>query len=457
VLGNPSTYVFKNVTAITLSNDTPLENATVLVRGEEITDVTTDETEPPEGAIVIDGTGKYLIPGLSDMHGHIGADFNSASQVSASHASASKGERADLLLYLLTGVTTVRNAVGSPQQLALARAIDAHELLGPRLATASILLEGEDNVWPFSRIITNAEEGRTAVREMVRDGYDYIKIYHTLSNETFYAVMDEAKNHGVRVIGHIPFTVGVEQAIAAGQSSIEHFRGYDIDGLAPHILAKDGGRSAERFGSWLNMSDARMDELVATTAEAGTWNCPTFVVNDMLAQAEHLDKYADHPMAIYMPPAMLSAFENSALKDIFSPESRAMLAEVQPQMLKFLKKLHDAGALMLTGTDTAPSVVPGFTLIDELRFFERAGLTRLQLLKTSSQNAAAFLGDGDTRGSIQAGMTADLVLLGANPLDDLNHLWRVEGVMADGRWATRGDLLTQLKTIVYSENNAVTN
>jgi len=97
------------------------------------------------------------------------------------------------------------------------------------------------------------------------------------------------------------------------------------------------------------------------------------------------------------------------------------------------------------------------TLIDELRFFERAGLTRLQVLKTSSQNAAAFLGDGDTRGSIQAGMTADLVLLGANPLDDLNHLWRVEGVMADGRWATRGDLLTQLKTIVYSENNAVTN
>lgn len=436
-------YAFENATVISMMDGLPNVRQTVVVRGDSIVAVG-QSLDIPDDAVVIDASGKFIIPGLADMHGHIGADY----------LPGEGGDRADLLLYLASGVTTVRNAVGSPAQLQLASDIAAGQQNGPRLFTASELLEGEKAVWPFSRVVLTPAAGRAAVREMAASGYDAIKVYHTLDDATYYAVMDEAEKFDLPVFGHVPFEVGVEEILALGQASIEHFRGYDIDGLRLDVLEIDGGRSPERFASWVNMTDARMDELVVATVEAGTWNCPTFVVVDLLIEADRLEAYGRHPMIEYMPGEFVRRFEESRLAEIFSPASREMLGQARPQMLKFLKKLHDAGANLMTGTDTFPSLVPGFTLIDEIKAFVQAGLTPYQALRAATRSPAEFLDVGDTQGTIAPGMAADLVLLGADPLIDVDNLWAVEGVMANGRWHTRDDLLSELLSIAASPDGA---
>ena len=431
-------YAFVDITVVSMESPLPAPNRTVLVKGGRILSVgPSDEGAVPPGAIRIDGSGKFLMPGLADMHAHVGFDF----------LPGRTEERAELLLYLATGVTTLRNAAGSRASLALAQAVENGVLTGPRIENASPVLEGENTVWGFSTRVLSAEAARAAVRRFAADGYGSIKIYHTLSRESYEAVTDEARGLGIPFFGHVPFEVGVEEVLADGQASIEHFRGYDIDGLSPDVLEIDGGRSAERFASWLRMSDARMHELVRATVAAGTWNCPTFVVNSMLIHADRLDVYADHPMAAYMPADFIARFRDSGLEALFSPESREMLRQARPQMLKFLKKLHDAGAGVMTGTDTFPSLVPGFTLIDELGAFVEAGLSPYEALQAATTGPANFLGYTDTRGRIQPGMSADLVLLGANPLDDIDNLWKLDGVMANGRWLERETLLAMLKEL----------
>ena len=431
-------FALADVTVISMESRVPAPHRTVLIRGNRILSVgPADEVSIPAGTTRIDASGRYLIPGLADMHAHVGFD----------HQPGQAGERADLLLYLATGVTTLRNAVGSPATLALAQAVEKGELAGPRIENASPLLEGENAVWGFATKVLSAAEGRAAVRQFAADGYGSIKIYHTLSREAYKAVADEAGRLGIPYFGHVPFEVGVEEVLADGQASIEHFRGYDIDGLSLEALEKDGGRSAQRFASWLNMPDARMDELVRATVAAGTWNCPTFVVNSMLIDADRLEAYANHPMAAYMPADFIARFRESGLEELFSPESRDMLRQARPQMLKFLKKLHDAGAGVMSGTDTFPSLVPGFTLIDELGAFVEAGLSPYEALQAATTDPARYLSEDDRRGRILPGMAADLVLLGANPLDDIDNLWKLEGVVANGRWLERQALLSLLKEL----------
>ena len=436
-----ATYAFVDVNVISMDAPGTAPQRTVLVEGDRIAAVgPADAVTVPAGATVVDGRGKFVLPGLADMHTHIGADYRPGQTA----------QRADLLLYLATGVTTIRNAAGSEDLLRLAAAIDDGTLLGPRMEIASPLLEGANAVWDFSVRVLSAGAARAAVRRFAAQGFESIKIYHTLSREAYEAIADEARQLGVPFFGHVPFDVGVEEVLADGQASIEHFRGYDIDGLPREALVKDGGRSAERFASWLNMSDARMDELVRATVEAGAWNCPTFVVNSMLINAGRLEEFADHPMAAYMPADLLRAYRNSGLEALFSMESREMLGRARPRMLTFLARLHAAGAPLMTGTDTFPSLVPGFTLIDEIATFVEAGLSPYEALQAATTAPALFLGDADERGRVLPGMHADLVLLGANPLEDVGHLWQLEGVMADGRWLTRDTLLSMLRELAVA-------
>ena len=436
--GAEATHAFVDVTVISMDAPGAVPDRTVLIAGNKITEVgPVDAVTIPPGATVIDGEGRFLLPGLADMHAHIGMDY----------LPSQAGPRAELLLYLAAGVTTLRNAVGSVEVLQLAEAITDGSVLGPRLEVASPLLEGEHAVWDFSTKVLSADEGRAAVARFVAEGFESVKIYHTLSRPAYKGILEETRRLGVPMFGHVPFDVGVEEVLADGQASIEHFRGYDIDGLPREALEKDGGRSPERFASWLNMSDERMAELVRATVDAGTWNCPTFVVNSMLIDAARLAEYADHPMAEYMPGDLVRRYRESGLEALFSMETRAMLAQARPRMLTFLERLHAAGAPVMTGTDTFPSLVPGFTLIDEIGAFVEAGLSPYEALEAATTAPARYLGDGDTRGRILPGMDADLVLLGANPLDDIEHLWQMEGVMADGRWLAREALLSMLKAL----------
>jgi len=425
-----------NVNVIPMTTETIIPNATVVIVNGYITAVgDSQSTTIPDNAKRIDGRGRYLMPGLADMHAHITPPEPPRTTV-------------ELLMYLASGVTTLRNMAGFPGDLALRDAIANDEVLGPRLMLASPLIEGKDAVWDWATKALTEEEGRAAVRNFAGQGYDVIKIYHTLSHEVYLAIIDEARQQNIRVVGHVPFTVGIEEVLNAGQSSVEHLRGYDIDGLSQEVLAKDGGRSAERFGSWLNMSDARMAELAGKTATAGAFNTPTLVVNQMLANAETLPELAEHPMAQYLTPDAKSGLVDSPLLKIFSPESREMLARVLPAQYRFIKALQDAGAPLMTGTDTSPMLIPGYTLLDEIEHFVNAGLSNYEALTAATVVPARYVGEANANGTVSVGQRADLILLEANPLDDISHIWSLVGVMTQGDWHTRPELLQQVAQLL---------
>ncbi len=435
-------YAFVNVNVIPMTGPVVLSHQTVVVHGGRIEAIgpASEMTLAPD-VMPIDGQGKYLMPGLSDMHAHITPPEPPTTT-------------AELLLYLASGVTTLRNMAGFPGDLALRDAINDGEVLGPRLFAASPILEGEDAVWDFSVKVLNPDEARARVREYATQGYDFIKVYHTLSHESYTAVIEEAKMQGIRVVGHVPFTVGIEEVLADGQSSVEHLRGYDIDGLSQEVLAKDGGRSPERFGSWLNMSDERMADLARQTAQAGAWNTPTLVVNQQLADAEKLSLLTEHPMARYMTPEMIGYLTNSPLLAIFSPESREMLGRVLPQQYKFIMALHNAGAPLMIGTDTSPMLVPGYTVIDEVGHFVKAGLSSYDALYAGTVAPSVYLETPGSDGTVSAGQRTDLILLEANPLEDVNNLWNLAGVMIHGQWQTRDALLAQIESLLRAAADA---
>ena len=436
-------YAFEAVNVIAIATDGLLPNQTVLVdcSGTIIEIEPTENATVPDGFQRIDGSGQYLMPGLSDMHAHL--------RVSAEQLAA--GTHPELILYLLNGVTTVRDMAGSSESLELRTALRQEDIVGPTLYAASPVLEGDEAVWSFARIVSDGESARAAVREFASDGFDYVKVYHTLSANSYRSVISEARRLGMPVVGHIPFGIGIEAALEMGQTSVAHLRGYDIDGVSKEALERDGGRNPERFGAWLNMSEARMDELVNATVNAGAWNVPTIVVNDLLARAEELPELARHPMSRHMPDYLLARLADPELLAVFSKESRDMLGKARPAQLRFLKRLVDQGGRVLIGTDVFPSLIPGFAVMDEIKAFVDAGLTPYQALRSATLGAAEFVGATDQFGTVEVGKTADLILLSENPLDDVDALWQLSGTMIGGRWYPREALFR----LLHAANDSV--
>ena len=438
--GGEGVTAFVGVDVIPMDSERLLQDYTVLVSDGRIQALANSELlEPPAGAVVVDGRGKYLAPGLADMHAHV------SGWVEPGEDNPMDVANSELMLYLATGVTLLRNTAGSDQHLALKRKLDAGELLGPRLYTSSPLIEGEDAVWDFATKITDPAEADALIAGYAAEGYRQIKVYHTVSAEVFRALSEAAERHGVKIIGHVSFDVGIDLALEMRQYTIEHLRGYDFDGASPEALAKDGGRSAERFESWLNMSPERRLELAQRTVAAGTWNCPTLVINEMLFDNAGRLGVLDDPMIRYVHPQVRAGVRSNALDQIFSEESKVAMRKALPAQYLMIKALSDAGAGLLVGTDTmVPYLVPGFTPIDEMEHFVAAGLTPWQALKAGTSAPAESLGVGDELGTVTAGKQADLILLDANPLDDIGNLRQLAGVMIRGQWMDRADLMSRL-------------
>jgi len=346
---------------------------------------------------------------------------------------------------------------GSEAHLEYRRRVAAGELVGPRIFTTTNLVDGPKPVWPSSIPISDSAGVDELVTKFVRDGYDQIKIYNELPRDVYAALLDAAAKSGIRVVGHVPFSVGIDAALAAGQYSIEHQRGYDYDGVRPQALIRNGGRNAERFSSWQRMSDDRMRDLVRKTVAAGTWNCPTLVVDDMMWDTEGRAKLARHELIRFLHPEVRSTILKNALDSMFPREANEALRESFPQRYKMLKMLSDARAGLLIGTDTmVPYLLPGFTPIDEIQHFVKAGLTPYQALRAATIDPARFLGiDGDS-GTIGVGKRADLILIDANPLEDPSSLWRLQGVVLDGRWLSDEELHGMLERLAASYPNAGT-
>lgn len=436
---------FTHVTVVPMDGERVIEDQTVLVEGNTITAMgSTGTISIPNGARRVNGTGKFLLPGLSDMHAHIG--YRGRSEEPARDRALAQNQ---LLLYAATGVTLLRDPAGSPAHFGYRERLDQGDWFGPDVFFTSPIHEGADPVWDFSTKVTDPEAVEPLIAGYAQAGYQGVKIYHTLSRPVYDAIVDSARKHELPVIGHVPFSVGIEYALASGQYSVEHLRGYDFDGVRPEALKIDGGRNAERFGSWMTMTDARMDELVEQTVATRTWNCPTLAVNRYLFDAGAREAIARHPDFQLVHPILRKRIvESERLDAIFSPASKEALRDALPRQQAFIARLANAGGNLLIGTDSIVSAyIPGFTPIDEMLAFADAGLSNHDVLYIATVSAAQSLGVADRMGTISIGKQANLVLLDANPLADLQNLRSIDGVMIRGRWLAASELRERLESM----------
>lgn len=438
ITANNNVLAFVNVNVVPMDSERVVQNQTVIVRDGRIAAIgAAKRVRVPQGAVKIDGRGQYLMPGLADMHVHL-EYFD---------------REAQLLLFLANGVTTVRNMDGRANILEWRKRIAAGNLLGPTIFTAGAILEGKPPFRNDNRVVETPAEAVAEVVKQKQEGYDFIKVYHTLDRETYEAIVGTAKKHGLSVAGHVPRSVGLQGALAANQKSIEHF-----DGFIDEIEADDSPLKNQR--SWLKryfavkVDDAKIRSIVGATRLAKVWNVPTLVEKRLSAlSADELQTRLRQPELKYLPPetAEFWSASNKRITGRMSADDFARLTEGEKTRNRLVKLLHDGGARLLVGTDTPNAfVVPGFSVVEELQNFVESGLTPYQAIKAATKDAAEFLGASNEFGIISVGMRADLILVEGNPLESVANLKRRAGVMVRGRWLTTSDLQKQLDALAVS-------
>lgn len=407
---------FVGVNVVPMDRERVLEGWTVVVRDGRIEAMgPAAEVPVPAGAVRIDGAGRYLMPGLAEMHAHVPG------------ASATEAQMEELMfLYVANGVTTIRGMLGAPNQLALRAALERGELLGPTLFVGAPSLNGNS--------APDAATAERLVREHHAAGYDFLKLHPGLSRESYDRIVAVAREVGTTWAGHVSEGVGIDHALATRQSTIDHLDGYLPAALEP----------------------GRMEALAAATREAGTWNVPTMYLWESFLSTEGAERWLALPEMRYASPAQREAWRRQKA-GIEAQQAQAGLTEEARRTevegrRRMLKALADAGARLLMGTDSPQLFnVPGFALHREMEVMAAAGLTPYQVLESGTRNvglyAAEDLGLDGAFGTVAPGMRADLVLLEANPLADLRNVARRAGVMVRGRWVPEAEIRARLDEI----------
>jgi imidazolonepropionase-like amidohydrolase len=405
----PGATAFVDVSVIAMTDSTVRGHQTVVIERGVITALgDRASVKPPAGALVVDGRGKFLMPGLADAHVHI-------------------MEEADLDQFLAWGVTTVRELTGSPATLQWQQRIARGERLGPRIVTSGPLFAGPDVPWRTKVVPRDPAAARAEVRRQHEAGYDFIKIYDGLTVELYTAIADEAARLGMPLTGHIPEQVHLARVLAARQN-LEH-----TDKLV--------------FDMWGHSFDTtRIDSVARAIRTAGVFVTPTIASMELTARigAGGFDSLLERPEAMRAGPATVSFWcKVSAQHSGGHGAGRRGPDGVNPWtdfQLKVIAGERRAGVPLVAGSDSPnAALAAGSALLEELRALTRAGLTSYEALRAATVTAARALGD-TTAGVIAPGRRADLVLLTANPLDDVQALERNEGVMAGGRWLPRAEL-----------------
>ena len=418
---------FVNVNVVPMDRERILENQTVVVRDgviEKIGD--SGELDVPGDALVIEGEGLYLMPGLVDMHVHV-------------------KEENELLLFVANGVTTVRDMwgttgfqlrLGFPDQLELREQIAQRQLFGPTMYAAGPIMEGSPPTMPLMSVFEIPGEAAKSVAWQAAQSYDFVKVYDQLSVETYRAILRAAQEHSLPVVGHTPKQVGLDAVLAGGQVSIEHLTGYLDPDAADFIIPED------KLATYAEM-----------TRESGVWNCPTIGIYQKLVLDEQIGELEQQPGMEYVSPRMRiiwKLFLRGSRGNITYEGSDypARIGEIYTRMTK---ALHDAGAKVILGTDTDnPYLVPGFSLHDELGYLVQAGFTPYEAIEAGTQNAAEALGVLDEFGTVAEGARADLILVEENPLEDVANVRKRAGVMLRGTWLPEAQLQEMLDELVES-------
>jgi imidazolonepropionase-like amidohydrolase len=422
-----------HLTVIDTAGGPSLSDMTVVIRDRHIASVgKSDASTPPPHARVVDARGKYLIPGLWDMHVHtVFGDW------------LPRNERVTLPLFVANGITGVRDMGGDLNVLKQWRAAIAEgSLLGPRMIIAGPMLDGPVPRFPSSAPIANADDARRTVDDLQSQGVDFIKIQSLIPRDGYFAAAEEAKKRGIVFVGHVPDAVRASEASNAGQKSIEHFTGiFEGCSTIEDQLIKGPKSLGQNVATF---DPARAQALIALMARNRTWQVPTLVWERGQWLIDDIDLSHD-PLTQYAPTAWKDRtwpmFVRSILKDMDTDPLPVRKRFVQME-LEMTLAMFRAGVPFMAGTDTAAGVhiFPGFSLHEELALFVRAGLTPLQALQTATRNPAEFMGRLSDLGTVEQGKLADLVLLDANPLEDITNTRKIRAVVLAGRYFGRDDL-----------------
>jgi imidazolonepropionase-like amidohydrolase len=457
----PNILAISDVTVIDATGAPAKPNMTVIITGDRITKIAkTGEFAIPNNAQAIDGKGKFLIPGLWDMHVHTVLKTLPETYFS---------------MFIANGVTGVRDMAADLGLLKqLRKDINEGKLLGPRLIGGQ-MVDGPMPVWPgFPISISNEVDARQAAASIKDSGADFIKVYSLIPRQAYFALADEAKKRGIPFAGHVPISVSAFEASDAGQKSIEHMEGIlrGCSAIEPELrktledALKDAKNTVQMRASLvraLNETDSRALDtyspekaaaLFARFAANGTWQAPTLVVHRTGAFLDDKN-FTNDPRLKYVRRDIRDSWKNQddfRLKDR-TAESSARYKMLFQKKLELILAMHRAGVKMLAATDALVwYVFPGFSLHDELELFVKAGLTPMEALQTATRNPASYLGLIDTLGTVEEGKKADLVLLEGNPLENISNTKRITAVIVGGRLIPKVSLDKMLKDVEAAAN-----
>jgi Amidohydrolase family len=435
------TLALTHVTVIDGTGAPPSPDQTVVIEGDHILRLgPADRTDVPKNTRLVDAHGLYLIPGLWDMHVHIWE------------------VKRTLPMFIANGVTGVRNTGGHLDELKTWREQTASgKLLGPRMVICGPVVDGPNPSHPdHSIVVNNAAEGRAAVDFLKKNGADFVKVYDGVPREAYFAIVDEAKKQRIPFAGHVPESIQNSEASNAGQASIEHL-GLILEEVSANndeirkIRATPVKSPAEypaRITRQLKLAvegyaPQKLAELAALYAKNSTWQDPTLVSTNVVAHGNDASFAKDARLA-YVPSAERESWrpENNMFVKFSPPEYWVQRGAEFREKLAIVGELRRAGVPFLAGTDSGgvPYTYPGFSLHDELAFLVQAGFTPMEALQTATLNPAKFLGLTDQLGTVAPGKQANLVLLEANPLDDIHNTQKIRGVVTRGQYFDRAAL-----------------
>lgn len=418
------TFAFRGVNVVPMDAERVLTDQTVVVAHGRIQTVgASADVRIPTDATVIEGTGRYLLPGLAEMHAHVPSVINREYVEEV------------LFLYVANGITTARGMLGLPEHRTLRADLERHDVLGPRLITSGPSLRGDS--------VDSPATARRMVTEQANAGYDFIKLHPGLTRAEFDAAVAAAAEAGIQLAGHVSVDVGIGRALEAGQATIDHLDGY-IQYLVPEDVDLSN-RSVGFFGTGIvDLADEdRIEAAARATREAGVWNVPTqSLIEHFGAPEPSAEELAARPEMAYVSQDTVQQWVRNKQRvtgsDGYSAEAARRLVEIRQRLIK---ALHDEGAGLLLGSDS-PQVfnVPGFALHHELRMMVAAGLSPYQAIRMGTASPAVFFSAEGEFGRVSPGLAADLILADGNPLEDVGVLSRPVGVMVRGRWLDRAEI-----------------
>ena len=439
--------IFTNVNVVSVRDGAISRGVTVVIEKGRISGVAKVGfvAEGPKVQI-INANGKYMIPGLWDMHVH------------SAFVDPAWDEKVIYPLYIANGVTGVRDMGGDPEVLESRRKrIEHGELLGPRLILAGPFLAGGKSDRQTIAVNT-PEEARQAVDAVKKQGLDFVKILSNVPRDSYFAIANESSKQKIFFAGHVPYSVSVREATTAGQRSIEHLTGIllacssredelrarGLSALAKHDYAAYGKLGPQIMATY---DQTKASALFVQLVQNDTWQVPTLVWTQANSRIDDPDLKSDSRLK-YVPASIRAQWDPAKLRAQTSPEDLAALKAEAARYVELVKAMHSAGVQFMAGSDGPdPFVFPGFSLHDELEWLIKSGFTSLQALQSATLDPALFLRKLDKYGSVEPGRVADVVLLDANPLTDIRNTRKIFGVVVNGKYYSRPALDTMLQHV----------